>query len=171
MTRQNDLEVGLPRSHQQVVTKPNIAKQPARHIHLELPTRPSRINTSPYSGVNASNLHNLLAPDYPSTKEFEILRIVMNIIPLCVLGGLFYAMNWTYYRPFDHSNNDFFVATCGLWGIFGLIFMLGNWYCCRPTCTDVPTCGSSISCLIYLLILVGGGFLVRADIFGLAYGK
>jgi hypothetical protein len=169
MNEPADLEPNPPPSYEESVFQdPNIGNATVAYSARQMTFPTSTTNTVTALAQEPSMDDYILeyldsSPQPPATICLEIERLLVNIIPLSMLVGLFYAMNWTYYR----SRKDVFEGVCALWGIMGFVLIMGNWYCCRPRCTDVPTWGSCTSLLVYLLILVGGGFLVRADIFRL----
>ena len=166
MNEPTDLEANPPPSYEESVFQdPNIRKATVAYSACQITFPTSTTNTVAGPAQEDDYILEYLDsfPPPPTSRWFEIERLLVNIIPLCMLGGLFYNMNWTYYR----SRKDIFEGVCALWAVLGFVLIMGNWYCCRPRCTDVPTCESCISLLVYLLILVGGGFLVRADIFRL----
>jgi len=157
MNNRNHLEANLPPSYEEAVSKSTVRKPTQAHSAGEMIVTTSTGNERTHPHTSLSELHLEDLHEIPNCCKSEVSRFMSNMIPLCLLGGIFYSLNWTYYRcPQD------FAVICFVWGIIGALSMVANW------CSDPTTWGTWAFILAYLVILVGGGFLVRADIFRLA---
>ena|SRR5277367_1459425 len=161
MNRNRDLEQNFPPSYEEAIQNPFVGKQP-NHT-LEMTTIASAERQTNEVNAISSESQDSACCVFTASCGF---RLLANTMPLCVLGVVFYAMNCTYYG--DEFVTGQFPLICTLWGFLGVICMVANFT--RGTDEDDedgPSCGAYIAFLAYLFILVGGGFLVRADVFSL----